>query len=122
MKLTFTLIALFFYCLLNAQKAGSLDTSFGTNGIALTYSLYPIGFDKQTDGSIITAGNISLEDSVGYFAIKYTPDGEIDTTFGLNGRAFYPDNAGYAICMAVQPDNKVLVAGYHQEMFLNKLM
>jgi hypothetical protein len=35
MKLTFTLIALFSCCLLNAQKAGTLDSSFGNSGKVL---------------------------------------------------------------------------------------
>ncbi len=117
MKLTFTLIVLCFSLELMAQKAGTFDSSFGVDGKALTLSLYCIGVAGQTDGSIIAAGNIWSEDSVGFFAIKYTHDGAIDTSFGINGRAYYSDNAGYAIAMAVQPDNKILVAGYHQEMF-----
>ena len=117
MKIIFTLIVLFFSVELMAQKAGTLDSSFGTNGKVVTsspdYYLQCIGTAPQSDGSIIAAGGT---DTLGFFAVKYNPGGKIDSSFGINGfAAIY--RAGYVSKMAVQPDDKILVAGYYAHMF-----
>ncbi len=120
MKLYFVLF-ISFYCLAaQAQQAGTLDYSFGDSGKVLTsspdYYLQCVGTAPQSDGSIVAGGYISSVEINGLFAVKYTPGGLVDSSFGKNGIAAI-DSSGYALAIAVQADDKVLVAGYYAEMF-----
>ncbi len=123
MKLLFPLCTMLLFFNLQAQqinKAGTLDNSFGTKGTVLTSSptsyLQSAAVAAQSDGSIIAVGNTSSNDSAGFFAIKYSLDGVIDPTFGVNGLAYF-ENAGWALAIAIQQDNKILIAGYYAELF-----
>jgi hypothetical protein len=64
MKLTFTLIALCSYCLLNAQKAGMLDSSFGVDGKIVTpfygNTLVIKDASLQKDNKLLVSGSGSL--------------------------------------------------------------
>ncbi len=122
MKLTFTLIALFSCCLLNAQKAGTLDSSFGTNGKAITF--FPNGYfiptnaASQKDGKIISGGTggygLHTDTSEGFAAIRYNFDGTLDSSLGIDGEAVYKFKRYYGGCgaVAVQNDNKIVLAGW----------
>jgi uncharacterized delta-60 repeat protein len=122
MKLTFTLIALFSFSLLNAQKAGTQDSSFGIDGKVITSStrgyLDCIGGGLQSDGSIIAAGGVSsiYTGTDDYFAIKYSPDGKPDSSFGRKGIADLK-GLGEAETIAIQKDNKIIVGGYSSDLF-----
>ena len=94
---------------------GSLDTSFGTNGLVTTdfgadSSDYGYSVALQPDGRIVVAGNSSSN-----FALaRYQPDGSLDTSFGTNGlvtTGFGASSDGYSV--ALQPDGKIVVAGYN---------
>src|SRR4051812_29645892 len=91
MKLIFTLIALYFSVLLNAQKAGTLDSSFGVNGKVLT-SLTTGYLDCESglqlsDGGILATGGVSFTNSNtnDFFATKFSANGILDSSFGKNG-------------------------------------
>jgi len=97
---------------------GSLDTSFGTNGIII--AAFSTAFDSlnaveiQDDGKIIVAGINGID----FVVARYTTDGVLDTTFGTNGVVFtnYRELAGVtsddrARCIAIQKDGKILVGG-----------
>ncbi|MDR3647210.1 MAG: hypothetical protein P4L22_06730 [Candidatus Babeliales bacterium] len=63
---------------------GTLDNSFGTNGIVINSKLTPVPFMRivlQSNGEIITGGNI--DSKIGL--VKYKTDGTIDNSFGNNG-------------------------------------
>ncbi len=101
---------------------GSLDPSFGSNGMVLT--AIDDGLDEvnglaiQSDGKIIAAGiavatapvidaNVALA--------RYLPDGTLDLGFGFNGKVIASLPAsGYnevANAVALQPDGKIVIAG-----------
>ncbi len=88
MKIIYTLIALCSYCLLNAQKAGILDSSFGVDGIVLTgfsdgSPTIVKGIGQQSDNKILAIGAIGHQECIiHFFAVKYLPDGVIDSSFG----------------------------------------
>jgi uncharacterized delta-60 repeat protein len=112
MKLTFTLIALCFSVLLNAQKAGTLDSSFGVDGkvIGQDYGdCYAIALMK--DDKIVMAGTASLIS--GFSVASYLPNGSPDSSFGTNG--FVSTDFGYSAAtaygVAVQADGKIIAAG-----------
>src|SRR5947209_2434318 len=85
MKIIFTLIALFSYCLLNAQKAGTLDSSFGTDGKVL--KSFPSLSPNYYKG-LVTADDKVIEIGSGngsFGAVRYNADGSLDNSFGDSG-------------------------------------
>ncbi len=122
MKLTFTLIALCSYCLLNAQKAGTLDKNFGKGGVLLDTSIWAFcsAITQQPDGKILTGGYTqdleNPDDLGGLYVARYTSDGSIDENFGVNGKVIIRQIQGVTTfstkTIIVQPDNKILVLGY----------
>lgn len=95
---------------------GSLDTTFGVQGKVAT----PIGnlddhmtsMKIQPDGKILLAG--TPQDSIGHFAvIKYLPDGDVDSTFGIDGiQTTSFDPFAYCTSIAIQADGKIVLAGH----------
>jgi len=107
------------FALVRYNSNGSLDTSFDTDGIALT----DFGFDSgdgaeamalQSDGKIILAGssfNRNTNDS-DFALARYNSDGSLDTTFDTDGKVttdFGISVLGNAITL--QSDGKIVMAG-----------
>jgi uncharacterized delta-60 repeat protein len=101
-------------------QEGVIDSTFGVDGITTTYLDNSLGFQiagmaLQTDGKIIVGGNRFIyPDS--YFALfRYLPDGTPDSLFGTNGILTTLINQENSTCtaMAVQPDGKIILAGYY---------
>lgn len=96
---------------------GTLDSSFGTNGIALT----SVGLNGsasavaiQSDGKIVVAGHSVVDrTSSGFTLVRYNPDGKLDQTFGKEGIVVPTAgiNTGRASTIAIQRDRKILVGG-----------
>jgi uncharacterized delta-60 repeat protein len=92
---------------------GSLDTSFGTGGVADDAAgigeAPPVGVVVQPDARIVVAG----DQSPGAVAIRYLASGALDPTFGTGGVAQLNGvttlNSLHAL--ARQPDGKLLLAG-----------
>jgi uncharacterized delta-60 repeat protein len=107
---------------------GSVDASFGTDGIVMTVIPETIqcGGDSGANasalailpgGDILAAGTVFIYDCYapylsGWALARYTPDGSLDPTFGDAGivqTAFYGDDELSGI--AVQRDGKTVAAG-----------
>lgn len=96
---------------------GTLNTSFGTNGVVTTdfdgFEDRASAIAIQSDGKILVAGR-SLEDGLRWdFAIaRYNPNGSLDTTFGDGGKVIEAfgtlNNEAYAV--ATYKDS-IFVAG-----------
>jgi uncharacterized delta-60 repeat protein len=96
---------------------GTLDYSFGTNGILTT----PVGnstdraysVNVQTDGKIILAGYSNNGSEAGIAVVRYNSRGNLDNTFGLNGIVTTPVGTAYdyAESIAIQDDGKIVIAG-----------
>jgi hypothetical protein len=95
-KITFhtiaALLALGLVCCSNLAQAqaGSLDTTFGTGGIATTSfadGVAGVGAFEQSNGDIVAVAQVDFVDNVGtgIGLVRYTSTGELDTTFGTNG-------------------------------------
>ncbi len=101
------------FVLIRYNSDGSLDTSFGTNGIVTTDfssgtdSASSVAIDSQ--GRIIVAGT-----SNNNFAVaRYNPDGSLDTTFDSDGKVTTSVGSGGASgnSVAIQTDDKIVVTG-----------
>ena len=70
----------------------------------------------QADGKIIVAGSAYNNDANrNEFALaRFNPDGSLDNSFDTDGRVTtdFSGEADYAMAVAVQPDGKIVVAGY----------
>ena len=104
---------------LRLTAAGALDSSYGTNGMAMTpdstetFDLWPSRAALAGDGKIITAGDTDSGHPIFQFVARYNADLSIDSTFGDNGVAAVPrvQNSGQLMALALAPDGKILVAG-----------
>jgi uncharacterized delta-60 repeat protein len=96
-----------------SQNEGSIDTTFGNNGIVIT-SLNT-GFDYawdialSSDGGFYVCGNASEKIAI----VKYHQDGDLDNSFGNNGIAKHligspPANLK---CIQVLDDGKIVGSG-----------
>jgi uncharacterized delta-60 repeat protein len=122
------------FSLVRYNSNGTIDTSFGTNGRTITDFGEPDtnslrsqdqgwSIAVQPDGKILVAGNSSTYDyndfrsrPIDQFAVaRYNPDGTLDTSFGTDGRVttdLVSNSSEQGQSVIVQPDGKVIVAGY----------
>ena len=99
---------------LNAD--GSLDLSFGEGGRVL---IDEVGEGQahdvtvQADGKILVAGLATDEEYGGFALFRFTPDGDLDPTFGEGGRVLTTigELTSLARAVALQADGRILVAG-----------
>jgi uncharacterized delta-60 repeat protein len=96
---------------------GSLDNTFGLNGIVKTpissVEDWALSAALQTDGKIIVAGYTWNGNNFDFALVRYHSDGMRDPTFG-NGGIVMTDFAGnndkaYGVC--IQADGKIVLAG-----------
>lgn len=99
------------------DSEGTLDTSFGSGGIAdidLPMDQEQANAIKiQTDGKIVVGGISVVSSGIDFLAVRYNMDGSLDSTFGSGGYATV--NQGQldeALGMALQTDGKIVLAGY----------
>ncbi|VAX30947.1 hypothetical protein MNBD_NITROSPIRAE01-42 [hydrothermal vent metagenome] len=114
----------FDFALARYNANGSLDATFGNNGIVTT----PIGtghdFAKtikiQADGKILVAGTVFSAALPGQFALaRYNANGSLDTGFGNNGIVMTPlgntqtPRAAHVFDLAIQTsDGKIIAGGF----------
>jgi hypothetical protein len=94
---------------------GSIDTSFGHNGTAVTdVGLTAAGQDPLgTPRSVIVLGNGDILAGGDTGVVRLLPDGHLDTTFGSGGHAAvgFPGGPVSVPNLTVQPDGKILWVG-----------
>jgi uncharacterized delta-60 repeat protein len=95
---------------------GSLDSSFGSGGEALTSlgtSDAIIGLVLQPDGKLVAAGQAHVGTLDEFGLARYNSDGSLDSSFGSAGKVTTAVGAGdsAAIDLALQSDGSVVAAG-----------
>jgi uncharacterized delta-60 repeat protein len=105
------------FALLRYNANGSLDASFGKEGIVInsiqTGDDNASGIAIQKDGKIVVAGSSNNGNSNDFALIRYNPNGTLDKSFGKKGiivtslQTGNDDVAGFTL----QPDGKILVSG-----------
>lgn len=104
------------FALLRYNCNGSLDSTYGNNGVAFinianSYSYYAYDAVLQNDGKIVVSGHISGSQN-GYFAARFNTNGSLDILFGTSGVVitnFALAAHGYGI--ALDHNEKIIVVG-----------
>lgn len=116
------MLAAVLYGVAHAQP-GTLDTSFGTGGQTLISlgSPFDMLYDLaiQPDDKIVVAGIIGAQGGGAYqdaMIMRFTADGQVDSTFGTNGVVIWTGTGGLDVLRGVDidADGKVVVAGETQ--------
>ncbi len=118
------LVSVFAFFCVGATQAtpgipGTLDPFFATGSAlgpgkflqSLTASSdYVSALLLQPDGKLVLAGDCSVR----FCALRLNPDGTLDSTFNTTGMVVLPTISGYdkATGAVVQPDGKLVIAGY----------
>lgn len=104
------------FALIRYKSNGSLDSSFGMGGIVTTDfgNSGDLGTSVaiQSDGRIVLAGWKDFG-SCDFALARYKIDGNLDSTFGLNGKVLTDFGGEYdrAWSLAIQSDGKIVLAG-----------
>lgn len=106
------------FCAARYLANGTLDTSWNGTGTVTK----PIGSSSdnatamtlQSDGKVLLAGYCSNGTNFDFCAARFLPDGTLDTTWNGTGTVITPigSSADLTVAMTLQPDGKVLVAGF----------
>jgi uncharacterized delta-60 repeat protein len=101
------------------NPTGTLDASFGSEGVATA----PVGNDSsvarsilvQPDGKIVVGGQSGAAfATTDFLLVRFNADGTLDSGFGAAGIMKFPigTNADIIQEIALQPDGKIVAAGY----------
>ncbi len=115
------------FWLIRYNPNGSVDTSFGNDGISdgwIGNRVRARTMAIQSDGKILVAGegNSAIVDfsAQDLFVARFNVDGSLDTSFGENGKVF-TDFSGFEEHsieflnkMILQPDGKIILVGHRQ--------
>jgi uncharacterized delta-60 repeat protein len=101
---------------------GALDVTFGSGGKVTTFVASTPGNTNgsvetlaiQNDGKIVVGGHFSNGTKGSFLLGRYLPSGVLDANFGIEGIVISNLTSGhdYGECVLVQPDGKILFAGY----------
>jgi uncharacterized delta-60 repeat protein len=104
--------------LVRYKADGSLDPSFGVNGKVITdiggLGDFILGLALEADGKIVACGQSFTANNFDFSLARYNPDGTLDNQFGTGGIVFtdFLNNEDAATALLIQPDGKIVVAGY----------
>jgi uncharacterized delta-60 repeat protein len=105
------------FALARYNADGTIDTTFGTNGKTITDFVGNADFVNdiaiRSNGTIIAVGHSYNVANSDLAVAQYLSGGNLDATFGTNGKVMTPIGASddFGIATAIQPDNKIVVAG-----------
>ena len=105
------------FALARYNRDGTLDGTFGDGGKVLT-TFGPNSIDGanavviQPDGKIVAAGRTRTGPTTEFAVARYLPNGSLDASFDGDGLAVTPIPSGVVFDLAVQPDGKLIAAGW----------
>jgi uncharacterized delta-60 repeat protein len=100
------------FTLFRYNTDGSLDPTFGEGGKVITSISFQNDYANcvtiQADEKIVVGGEARSQ-----FALaRYNPDGTLDESFGDGGRAVAGGYDGVGNAITLQPDGKIVIAGF----------
>jgi len=118
LSLTVCTIAILLSTMSALAASGTLDPTFGSNGIVTVRSSSASEVVLQPDGKIITLGTVKLSDTQSKKVItRYNSNGTVDTSFGTNGSTPIGGEGFSGSKIAFQPGGKLIVGGESGEAF-----
>jgi uncharacterized delta-60 repeat protein len=104
------------FCALRHNADGSVDTDFGSGGkviASLSSRAIATSLVLQPDGKLVLAGYCGVINSYDFCAVRLNADGSRDNSFG-GGTVVKAIGSGddRATAIALQPDGKLVLAGY----------
>ena len=100
------------------QNVGIGDPAFGKNGGAsTTFSGFPTvtvaGLGLESSGAIVELGTAATRSLGAFGLVRYTPQGQLDSSFGSGGTVTtsFGSSVATASAIAIQSDDKIVVAG-----------
>jgi uncharacterized delta-60 repeat protein len=113
------------YSLARYRPDGTLDPSFGNAGIAsyslLLQNLFVADIALQPDGMVLVAGSVNLLDLWDLTAVRFLPDGTLDSNFNGGSASFrFGQLPTMGSAVALQPDGKIVLAGSAVEHSFNE--
>jgi uncharacterized delta-60 repeat protein len=106
------------FALVRYELNGALDTTFGTGGKVTTdiggADNEILAVAIQTDGKIVAAGYSSNGADDDFTLARYNANGTLDSSFGTGGivRTNFNNSFDYSEAILIQPDGKIVAAGY----------
>ena len=120
--LLFTISSIFCF-----SQDGTLDASFGDNGIVITEfyggggRLYSVG--QQSDGKLVVIGNSIQNQEHNFVILRYMSNGDFDTSFIDNSLLI--TNGNYKSQLVISDDDKINIAGINDvnhNFYINRLL
>jgi uncharacterized delta-60 repeat protein len=92
---------------------GSFDPAFGSGGKVRSPGIGAgNGLVRQPDGKLVVAGTVAGGTGTEFAAVRFDPDGSLDTAFGSQGVATAPvGSSGVPFGIALQADGRLVAAG-----------
>ena len=117
------------FMLLRYNLNGTLDTSFGIEGVVLTEFVnnsndHIADIVIQPDGKIVAVGSTQPTSGWNEMAFaRYNPNGSLDIGFGNNGKIVTQFGVGddYATEVALQSDAKIVIIGRYSSTVTNRI-
>ncbi|MDA0158740.1 proprotein convertase P-domain-containing protein [Solirubrobacter ginsenosidimutans] len=94
------------------RSDGSLDTSFGGDGMVTFADDISQSLAIQADGRLVLAGRDRL--------VRFRPDGSLDGSFGTGG--VVQDSWQYIEALALQADGRIVTAGSNGQIALSRYL
>ncbi len=110
------------FALARYNTNGTLDTSFGTNGVVMMQPSGSTGSGLnsiaiQSNGQIVAAGYATINSAAEFALARYNSNGTLDTNFGTNGvvtRQPSGSTSSSIYSIAIQSDGKIVAGGSAQ--------
>ncbi len=106
--------------LVRFDRDGRLDPSFGSDGLVrqgLGGNTFPTDLVQQPDGRLVVAAHVNVDERLRFAVARFEPDGVLDRGFGDGGVVTTPVRAAtFTSGAALQPDGKILVAGFAEDI------
>lgn len=118
--------------LVRLNSDGTIDTTFGTNGMTITnFEASSAGINTlliNNDDTIVSGSivNFNSNGNTKIGLLKYNANGNLDMTFGTNGRTITQVNTTVMLDtvwdLVLQPDGKIVAAGYSFNTTIDMLL
>ena len=116
------------FTLIRYKTDGTLDNTFGTGGI-VNIDFYGNEDEAECltilpDNKILVGGIATLTTNHKFAMVRLLPDGSLDHTFGSEGKIWtaMQDSSDFVNSIAVQPDNKIILAGASTGIYYQRAM